>query len=100
MKEKFQTAFMGPTTSYECASAEEQAADLERIFKESGGMMSQEELLELVMKKKNQLKPLPFEKVCMQYLGMYKQTTCEVPDGLNFGAFLPLGNNFQLGGQW
>ena len=36
----------------------------------------------------------------MQYLAMYKQTGCEVPDGLNFGAMLPLGNNFQLGGQW
>lgn len=63
-------------------------------------MLSQEELVEMVMKKKNTLKPLPFEKVCMQFLGMYKQTMCEVPDGLNFGAFLPLGNNFQLGGQW
>ena len=36
----------------------------------------------------------------MQFLGLYKQSMCEVPDGLNFGAFLPLGNNFQLGGQW
>lgn len=56
--------------------------------------------MELIMKKKNNLKPHPFEKVCMQYLGMYKQTACEVPDGLSFGAFLPLGNNFQVGGQW
>ena len=36
----------------------------------------------------------------MQFLSVYKQTACEVPDGLNFGAFLPLGNNFQVGGQW
>lgn len=66
---------MGATTSYECATTEEveqQAADLEKIFKESGGMMSQEELLELVMKKRNSLKPMPFEKVCMQFLGLYK----------------------------
>ena len=38
----------------ECAgSAEEMAADLDKIFKESGGMLSQEELMEMVMKKKN-----------------------------------------------
>jgi hypothetical protein len=29
------------------------AADLDKIFKESGGMLSQEELMEMVMKKKN-----------------------------------------------
>ena len=38
--------------------------------------------------------PQPFEKVCMGYLTSYKHITCEVADGLNFGAFLPLGNNF------
>lgn len=45
---------------------------MDKIFRESGGMLSQEELVEMVMKKKNTLKPLPFEKVCMQFLGMYK----------------------------
>jgi len=34
---------------HECATAEEEAAELEKIFKEGGGMMSQEELMELVM---------------------------------------------------
>lgn len=53
----------------------------------------------MVMKKKNQLKPQPFDKVCMQYLGMYKQQV-EIADGLNMSAFMPLGNNFQLGGAW
>ena len=99
-REEVQRLACGPLKANECATAEEQAADLEKIFKESGGMLSQEELMELIMKKKNTLKPLPFEKVGMQYLGVYKQTACEVRDGLNFGAFLPLGNNFQLGGQW
>ncbi len=54
-REKLQTTLAGPLTSHECATAEEQAADLEKIFKESGGMMSQEELMELVMSRKNRL---------------------------------------------
>ena len=45
-------------------------------------------------------KPLQFEKVCMQFLNIYKQQTCEVPDGLNFSVFLPVGQNFQIGGAW
>lgn len=53
--------------------------------------MSQEELMELVMAKKSAMKPFSFEKVCMQFLGVYKQTACEVPDGLNFSVFLPVG---------
>ena len=36
----------------------------------------------------------------MQFLQMYKQTTCEVADGLNLSLFLPVGQNFQLGGSW
>ena len=36
-------------------SAEETAAELDKIFKEEGGMLSQEELMEMVMKRKNTL---------------------------------------------
>ena len=56
VREKIRAIVAGPLTSNECASsAEEQAADLEKIFKESGGMISQEELMEMVMAKKSAL---------------------------------------------
>lgn len=47
-REKLQAIVAGPLTSHECATADEAAADLEKIFKESGGMISQEELMEMV----------------------------------------------------
>ena len=34
----------------------------------------------------------------MQNTGMFKQQ--EAIDGLNLSVMFPLGNNFQLGGQW
>lgn len=54
-RERLQTIVAGPLTSNECATAEEQAADLDKIFKESGGMASQEELLEAVVQRKHRL---------------------------------------------
>ena len=38
-----------------CDTAEQQAADLDKILRESGGMLSQEELVDMMMKKKNTL---------------------------------------------
>lgn len=55
VREKLRAIVSGPLTLNECATAEEQAADLEKIFKESGGMISQEELMEMVMAKKSAL---------------------------------------------
>ena len=59
--------------------------------------MDQHEMMEMMMNKKDSLKPYPFEKL-MQNTAMFKQH--EAVDGLNFSMMLPLGNSFQLGGQW
>ena len=77
---------------------EEEAAHLDKIFSESGSMMDPHEMMEMMMNKgKDSLKPYPFEKI-MQNCTVFKQH--EAIDGLNLNVMLPLGQNFQVGGQW
>ena len=77
---------------------EEEAANLDKIFDESGHMLDPHEMMEMMMNKgKDNLKPFPFEKI-MQNCTIFKQH--EAIDGLNLTVMLPLGNNFQMGGQW
>lgn len=55
-RQQLSDTVFGRQLANECGeSAEEAAAELDKIFKESGGMLSQEELMEMVMKKKNQM---------------------------------------------
>lgn len=59
--------------------------------------MDQHDMMEMMMNKNNSLKPYPFEKL-MQNTAAFMQQ--EAVDGLNLNVMFPLGNNFQLGGQW
>jgi hypothetical protein len=54
-------------------------------------MIDQHEMMEMMMNKKDSLRPYPFEKI-MQNTAMFKQQ--EVVDGLNLNVMFPLGNNF------
>jgi len=77
---------------------EEEAANLDKIFQQDGSMMDPHEMMEMMMNKgKDNLKPYPFEKI-MQNCTIFKQH--EAVDGLHLNVMLPLGNNFQLGGEW
>ena len=59
--------------------------------------MDPHEMMELMMMKKKDMKPFPYEKL-MQNTAMFKQH--EAIDGLSLNVMLPLGNAFQLGGMW
>lgn len=61
-------------------------------------MMDQHEMMEMMMKRsKDNLRPFPFEKV-MANCGGFKQF--EAVDGLKVNIMLPMGQLFQLGGEW
>ena len=51
------------------------------------------------MAKKGQMKPYPFEKL-MQNCGAFKQHREETVDGLGLNVMFPMGNQWQVGGQW
>jgi len=53
-----------------CDAAEDADA-LSKIMEEGGGMMDQQEMMEMMMQRKNQLRPYPFEKL-MQNAAMFK----------------------------
>jgi|DEB0MinimDraft_12_1074336.scaffolds.fasta_scaffold46315_1 hypothetical protein len=53
------------------AHAQQDADALAKIFEEGGGMMDQHEMMEMMMNKKGDLKPYPFEKL-MQNTAMFK----------------------------
>jgi hypothetical protein len=55
---------------------------------EGGAMMDQHEMMEMMLQKKDALKPYPFEKL-MQNCAMFKQH--EIPDGLAVNMMFPLG---------
>jgi len=75
------------------------AEALQKIFEEGQGMMDPHEMMELMMERRQSLKPYPFEKL-QNNTAMFKQHQGEVVDGLSLNMMLPLGNQFQLGGQW
>lgn len=61
-------------------------------------MMDQHEMMEMMMKgSKDKLRPYPFEKI-MGNVGGFKQF--ESIDGLKVNIMLPMGQLFQLGGEW
>jgi len=54
-------------------------------------MMDQQEMMELMMSRGNDLKPYPFEKI-VQNTAMFKQQ--DAVDGLNINVTFPFGQNF------
>lgn len=82
------------------APGEEEANNLDKIFdNKEGGMMDQQEVMELMMNQggKNRLKPFPFEKISNNTAALKHG---EVVDGLTVSMMAPLGNQFQMGGDW
>lgn len=62
--------------------------------------MDQQEMMELMMNRgKAQLKPHSFEKISAN-CAMLKQPQGEVNDGVTVSMMAPLGNQFQMGGDW
>lgn len=62
--------------------------------------MDQQEMMELMMNRgKAQLKPHSFEKIAAN-CAMLKHPQGEVNDGVTVSMMAPLGNQFQMGGDW
>jgi len=71
--------------------AMQDAEALQKIFEEGGqgGTMDPHEMMEMMMEKRQTLKPFPFEKL-MQNTAMFKQH--ETVDGVAMNVMFPLGN--------